>query len=132
MDFFKIARGLKAEDVPVCFNKDEEHLRDYLRGQEIEVNVDKISKNIDMSVDKVNDLLEGCSVHWRDRLAPKAFFKAMSNEDDKELETFFQRPDVDLNMLIMERVYDVRRAMKNLGSPSYVLLFDSWKKYRGY
>jgi len=132
MDILKLFKNLKAEDVPVLMDSDMEKLQSYLRGLKIEIDSDKICKEFDWDKDRVLDLLNRISIHWRDNLAPKVFFKSMLNSDMSEFEGFFKRPDVDLNLLCMTMVYDIRKGMKSLGSPSYQLLLDNWKKYRGY
>ena len=132
MDFLKISKKLKAEDVPVYLGKDEEKMQEYLRKRKIEVSYEKIAKDIKLDKEHVMEIVNNISIHWRDNLAPKVFYKSMICNDMKEFKSFFQRADVDLALLCMTMIYDVRKHMKNLGTPAYLLLLDNWKKYRGY
>ena len=132
MIFMNLFDKIKAEDVPIVLNADEMKLQEYLRKQKIEVSYDKICKDMQMTHKNITDIIHDISIHWRDNLCSKALFKSMLPGNQKEFETFFQRPDVDLSILCMTMVYDVRKGMKNLDTPSYVFIFDNWKKYRGY
>jgi len=131
-----IVGKLKAEDVPIFTIPEQEIMQDFLRKQEDNsVNMDDICKETQINQDRFLEINQEISLHFRDKLAPKVFFKAMmkSGEDNsEEFKQFFLRPDVDLSCLLMSKVVDIRNNMKMLNSQGYQFLFDSWKKYRGY
>lgn len=131
-----IVGKLKAEDVPIFTIPEQEIMQDYLRNQEDDsVSMDNLCKETRINQDRFLEINQEISVHFRDKLAPKVFFKAMlksSEDDSEEFKQFFLRPDVDLSCLFMCKIVDISKNMKTLNSPSYQFYFNNWKKYRGY
>lgn len=133
MGIFDIMDKLKAEDVPVKTIPEQEQVQLYLSKQKGMVTFDKISKDTKITKERLLEINDEMSIHFRDNLASKVLFKSMWGKSDKaEFKVFFQRVDVDLCLLIMSKVKEVYDGMKLKHTPQWDFLMDNWKRYRGY
>lgn len=130
--FDKIKDKIRAEDVPIYLGGNELKLQEYLRKQKIEVSFDKICKDLQFTHDQILEMNNNISLHFKNKLAPKALYKSMLPGNKEEFKRFFQRPDLDVCLLMMTKIYDIRKNMKNLDTPAFEFMIDNWKKHRGY
>ena len=128
-----IIKKIKAEDIPVKIIPEQEQLQLYLRKQKGDVTFDKISKDTNIKLERLLEINNEISIHYRDNLMPKVLYKSMLNTDgDTEFQQFFLRQDVDLGCLFMSKILDIKKNMKTKNTPAFSFLMDNWKKYRGY
>ena len=133
MGFLDIVKKLKAEDAPIKIIPEQNQLQDYLRKQGNDVTFEQISKDTGITKERLLEINNEISIHYRDVIAPKVLFKSMYQvKDNAEFQLFFQRPDVDLGCLFMSKIIDIYSTMRNYGTPSWNFLMENWKKYRGY
>ena len=135
MELKKILGKLKPEDAPIKTIPEQDQLQSYLREQEEDVTFDKISEDTSIKKERLLEINNEISTHYREVLAPKVLLKSMmktNTDNDTEFQMFFQRPDTDLGLLFMSKISDIKNNMRNYGTPSWNFLMDNWKKYRGY
>ena len=135
MDLNKILGKLKPEDAPIKTIPEQDQLQSYLREQEEDVTFDKISNDTSITKERLLEINNEISIHYREVLAPKVLLKSMLKtniDNDTEFQMFFQRPDTDLGLLFMSKISDIKNNMRNYNTPSWNFLMDNWKKYRGY
>ena len=134
MDIFDIFKSLKAEDIPIKTIPEQEQLLTYLKTVE-NTSFQEISNHTNITMERLMDINQEISLHFKNNLGPKVFYKAMteaSDDNNEQFKQFFQRTDVDLCCNFMFKIKDIRDNMKNLNTPSFVFLKENWIKYRGY
>ena len=134
MDIHKIFGKLKAEDVPIFTVPEHDVICNYLHTLDNDVSIIDISKATGITKERLLEINQEISLHFKDNLAPKVFYKAMMNagdNDSEEFKQFFIRADVDISCLFMSRVSDIKKNMRNLNTPGYIFLLDNWKKHGG-
>jgi len=131
----ELLKKLKAGDVFIITIPEQEKLQNYLGKQKEDVTFDAISKDTGISKERLLEINQEISIHFKNNLAPKVFYKSMlktAQGNNTEFEMFFIRPDVDLCCLFMFKIIDIKQNMRHLNSPSYLFLRNNWEKYRGY
>lgn len=134
MKLFDDMKKMNPEDLPIYEIKDQDKVLPVLQKVKTSISIDELSKITGLSNERILEINNEMSIHFKDNLAPKVFFKAMlkSTEDTEEFKMFFQRTDVDLCCNIMFKIEEVFSNMRHLNSPTYLFLKSNWEKYRGY
>ena len=135
MNIKDIFGKLKAEDVPIMEIPEQDVLQNFMKSTENDVTFAEICRATGIKNERILEINQEISLHFKNNLAPKVLFKAMlsaSNKDNEEFEQYFQRADVDLCCHFMFKVTDIKKNMRNLNTPQFVFLYENWKKYRGY
>ena len=135
MDLDKIYKKLKPKDVPMLTFPEMEKLIFFFKRIDDDITLAEVSKRLDMSLERLFEINHKVGLHFRENLAPKVLFKAMINaskDSNEEFIQFFQRPDVDICCHFLFKVVDVKKNLRNIGTPQYEFMYDNWVKYRGY
>jgi len=135
MDILDILGSLKAEDSPIFTVPEHNKLISYLSKQKNDVTFKDIEKNTNIKNERLLEINQEISLHWKDKLVSKVLYKSMiksGKDESEEFKQFFQRPDVDIACLFMFKIKDIKENMRNLNTPQYLFIKDNWEKYRGY
>jgi len=130
-----IIKSLKAEDSPIMTVPEHDSIVEFLRKTEKDVTYEQLAKAIGISTNRMLEINQEVSLHWKVKLAPRVLYKSMlsaSRTNSEEFKIFFQRPDVDISCLFQAKISDLKKRMRNYDTPQYWFIIDNWKKYRGY
>ena len=135
MKLDEILGKLKAEDVPIMEIPEQDKLLNFLRPLKNDVTFEEIKNNTDISIERLLEINQEISLHFKTNLAPKVFFKAMSEaekDQGEQFQQFFQRIDVDLCCNFLFKILNIKQNLRNLNTPQFIFLKENWEKYRGY
>lgn len=130
-----IISKITPDDAPILEIPEQLQLQVFMRKVIEDISFDEISQLTGIDKERLLDINNEISIHFRDNLASKVLPKALlgANKDDNEMfKQFFIRPDVDLCCNFLFKITDVKKNLRNLNTPTFIFLKDNWEKYRGY
>lgn len=134
MNLGDILKKIQAKDHPIFTVPEHDTLVDILKQVDDSITFDRLSKATGITKERLLEINQEISLHFKDKLAGQVLYKSMlsERENPEEFEQFFQRQDVEISCLFMSKISDVFEGMTMKGTSTWDFLMDNWRKYRGY